>query len=561
MKTSHWYSLGIAAVAALFFMPFLGGVRLFDWDEINFAEISREMLVLGDYLRVHVNFEPFWEKPPFFFWMQSLSMHLFGVGEYAARFPNALCGLITLVLLFQVGRKLYDQQFGLLWALAYLGSTLPHLYFKSGIIDPYFNLFIFGGLYGFVLFYWKKEGYEGIALKRNYWFYLLLGGLVLGMGVLTKGPVAFLIVCLVFFVYWVMKRFRLYVSIPQFLAFTLATSLVTLAWYGLETLQHGPWFIEEFTRYQYRLFSTPDAGHKGFPGYHFVVVLIGCFPVSILALRGFFRMPQAHLYQENFRTWMLILFWVVMILFSIVQSKIVHYSSMSYFPLTYLGALVMYRVVRRELALPAWLKGGLAVVGGIYVLLTLVAPFVGMNIELLKPLLSKDPFAVANLAADVRWTGWEVIPGLLLLGVLGMSFWWLRRQRFERGFYTLFLGNAVFVTLGLIFFIARIEGYSQAAAMRFYESLQGKDCYVVPAGFKSYGQLFYFRKSPDAHPDSYDKQWLLHGDIDKDVYVVTKIHRTDLLDGVEGLVQIGAENGFVFFKRSKEAPRSEDGAE
>ena len=53
------------------FIPFLGQVHLFDWDEINFAEASREMIVTGDWLNVQINYEPFWEKPPLFIWFSS----------------------------------------------------------------------------------------------------------------------------------------------------------------------------------------------------------------------------------------------------------------------------------------------------------------------------------------------------------------------------------------------------------------------------------------------------------------------------------------------------------
>jgi len=42
------YSLTIAAISFAFFVPFLGAVHLFDWDEINFAESAREMLVTGN---------------------------------------------------------------------------------------------------------------------------------------------------------------------------------------------------------------------------------------------------------------------------------------------------------------------------------------------------------------------------------------------------------------------------------------------------------------------------------------------------------------------------------
>jgi len=97
--------LFILVAAALLFIPFLGGVHLFDWDEINFAEAAREMIVTGDFLTVQINFQPFWEKPPLFIWMQVLSMKLFGINEFAARFPNAICGIVTLMVLFSIGRK------------------------------------------------------------------------------------------------------------------------------------------------------------------------------------------------------------------------------------------------------------------------------------------------------------------------------------------------------------------------------------------------------------------------------------------------------------------------
>ena len=374
-KSSLRYSLIFAAIGAILFFPFLGGVHLFDWDEINFAEISREMLLTKDYLRIYVNFLPFWEKPPFFFWLQALSMKAFGVNEFAARFPNAVFGVLTLVMLYNMGRKLYDHLFGVLWAGVYLGSILPFLYFKSGIIDPVFNFFIFLGIYLTIFFYWKKDQFEGIDLKLGKWGYLFLGGFSVGMAILTKGQVAYLIVCLTFFVYWIYKRFYFYINVPQFLFFTFSATLVTLSWYGLETWQHGTWFIEEFNKYQYRLFSTPDAGHKGFPGYHFAVLLVGCFPASIFLIRAFFKMPtQQWHYQKDFTIWMKMLFWVVLILFTIVKSKIVHYSSMCYYPLTFLAALVVYEVLKGRVAFNRWMKVGLWIVGGLFIIATIALP-------------------------------------------------------------------------------------------------------------------------------------------------------------------------------------------
>src|ERR1700739_643482 len=95
-------SLVLVAVGALLFFPFLGRVHLFDWDEINFAECAREMIAAKQYFLVTINYLPFWEKPPLFIWMQALSMKMVGVSDYAARLPNAICGIATMVLLYKV---------------------------------------------------------------------------------------------------------------------------------------------------------------------------------------------------------------------------------------------------------------------------------------------------------------------------------------------------------------------------------------------------------------------------------------------------------------------------
>src|SRR5580704_1537782 len=137
----------LVIIGALLFIPFLGQVHLFDWDEINFAESAREMLLTHNFHIVQINFEPFFEKPPLFIWLQALSMHYLGVNEFAARLPNALCGIATMLVVFNVGRHVFKSQLGILWALLFACSILPHIYFKSGIIDPVFNLFIFLGVF------------------------------------------------------------------------------------------------------------------------------------------------------------------------------------------------------------------------------------------------------------------------------------------------------------------------------------------------------------------------------------------------------------------------------
>src|ERR1700742_11139 len=163
----------IGLFAAVLFIPFLGRVHLFDGDEINFAEASREMIKMDDYTRVYIDYKPFWEKPPMFFWMQSTAMKVFGVTEFAARLPNAICGIVTLIVVFLCGSRIYDRKFGVLWALAYGGALSSNMYFKSGIIDPWFNLFTFLSLYNFILYHWKRNGFDKPGVSKSQYYYVL----------------------------------------------------------------------------------------------------------------------------------------------------------------------------------------------------------------------------------------------------------------------------------------------------------------------------------------------------------------------------------------------------
>ena len=542
----------IVLIASLFFIPFLGGVHLFDWDEINFAEIAREMVVSGDYLRPQMDFEFFTEKPPLFMWLQASSMKIFGVGEFAARFPNALVGIITLLLLYHFGKKIYNHRFGMIWVAAYIGSILPHLYFRSGIIDPWFNLFIFLGIYHLLLFHWKKEGEKQIKLTKSKWFYLIIAAVFTGLGILVKGPVALLITLIILGTYWLYVKFRFYINVAEFGVYLLFVVLTSAIWFGLVTLLYGPQFMIEFTIRQWELFANQDAGHGGFIGYHFVVLLIGCFPASIFMVRSMGKLSFSTRVQQDMRRWMLMLFWIVLILFTIVNTKIVHYSSLAYFPLTYLAAIVIEQMREKKIIFRSWMKVGLLLIAVPFGLALIALPWLMMDLEVMKPLFSSDPFAMANLDAEIYWSGWESISGLIFIGGTIFGLIYLSKDQWKKGLLFLFGGTAVFVFITLVFFIGNIEGISQNAAIEFYKSKKDCDCYVQPVGYKSYGHYFYSEVTMDSNPKHRDISWLKYEDIDKDVYFVTKITNTEDLGKLSDVAKLYEKNGFVFWLRKKD---------
>lgn len=538
----------IFMTALIVFAAFLGAIPLFDWDEVNFAEIAREMILTGDYGRVYIDFIPFWEKPPLFFWLQALSMHIWGVGEFAARFPNAICGAVTLSALYLIGRKHFDHRFGLLWTLAFGGSILPHLYFRSGIIDPWFNLFIFLSIVMIIRFLDRKD--------NNL---LVFAGLLLGLAVLTKGPVAWLIVALVTGVYWLLKRFRTPLGIPRFALYSVVALLTFGMWYGIETVRNGPWFLTQFIRYQYALLVQPGAGHAGFPGYHVVILLLGCFPASLLALRPVFQTKEGTFVEKLFGHWMLLLLIVVVVLFSLVQSKIVHYSSLCYFPITFFATQYVWRLSNTGNQIGRWQKAGIVMLGMLYVVAVIALVWFGMRPEGIHELVTLDANAKAALAMDITWRWWHVLPVVCILTAL--TFLLIPGLAVYPKAILLYSCFALFTWTGVACWVGKVQQYSQGPATEFFSSLRGKDVYAVPWGYKSYSQYWDFRKPvpdgfqtsaddfTDAHRRYSDADFLLTSpDIGRDVYVVVKTSKAgEFAQRHPDAERIGQKGSFVFF--------------
>lgn len=573
MKNSNAINYLLVLLASfLLFVPFVGNMHLFDWDEINFAECAREMVLTGDYSKVQLNFKPFWEKPPIFIWFQAVCMNLFGVNEFAARLPNAICGIVTLLILFHYGKKYFSLTTALIWCLLFTGSILPHLYFKSGLIDPWFNLFMFLSVLQIII---TINNFKSKAVVLN----ASLAGVYLGLAVLTKGPAALAIVGLVIFItLLVTRQFKFLVSLNCSIMI-LSTILVSLSWFLLMYITgHGD-LVKEFINYQIRLFETPDAGHDGPFYYHVIVLLIGCFPASLFFIQEMKSKDVHTPFQALFRRVMIVLFFVVLILFSVVKTKIVHYSSMCYFPLTFLGALYLTNHSNRTYVFKSWFKH-------IYILISLlliIALVLICCIKWLKPILLsggyiKDEFAVQNLKAEVLWSGWEWLIVLPLI-LATLIFLKLNSFRNKQLFIYVAIGlYAVFINLTINVIVPKIELYSQNAAIIFYKQVAKYKFDVDTHRFKSYANVFYGERTPETFNDPeqkefiekqldiYEKEghsrfssystaycmWLISGNIKRPSFIVAKIQDAKEIDEAPGFKRLYERNGFVFFVRMPE---------
>ncbi len=560
----------IVVAGLLLFLPGLGLTPLFDWDEINFAESAREMLLTGNWWQVSIDFHPFWEKPPFFIALQALSMSLLGVNEVAARLPNAITGALTLMLLYRIGLFIYDKKFAILFPLIYLATFAPHLYFKSGLIDPLFNLLIYFGIYS--LFRCNVAERH----KRNR--FVLLAGLLIGVAVLTKGPVALLITMLTSVALLTIRRKSIHFSRRETFLFFAMLLLASSPWYIFVTIKNGLWYPIEFIRYQIELAASTGTAHTQPFYYHFVVLLLACFPFSALLFARFRKPASSGQRVIQFRWWNWMLLAVVLLIFSIVKTKIIHYSSLAWFPIAFLVSEYIYLSIRGKAGAKAPLVARLLYLfllllwtGAVFLFL-----YIARHPELIIPYI-KDPFVLRILEIELSWPVILVLPALILFagGIVFYRCW--VRGRLARGLPFLLLASLIFLQSLLYTFVPRIEKYTQGPAIEFYRKIAPEEKYVEVLGFKSYAHLFYAckkeednssplfleyiekiraeRKLPAKWPEArvfnaVYRQWLLEGDIDRTAYFVAKVPSYKNWKEKYALEEIGQKGGFVFLKRN-----------
>ncbi|HOZ87618.1 MAG TPA: hypothetical protein PL029_07670, partial [Bacteroidia bacterium] len=307
---------------------------------------------------------------------------------------------------------------------------------------------------------------------------------------------------------------------------------------------------------------------------HFVVLLLGCFPASLIFIISYLKYRDLTPYQKLYRKLFICLFWVVLILFSVVKTKIVHYSSLCYFPLTFVASigLVNYFSV---LKFNGFLKTLYWLITGLF---TLAFVAIGL-INYIKPWLLNsgliaDEFAVQNLQAEVHWTGFESLIAVVFL----LSSWLIYKAITHRKTRLLYYGlaaNLLFIYLAIAVIIPKVELYTQHAAIAFYKAHAGPDCYVETHGFKSYAYLFYSARRPGDYnnPDQVafieqqlDKMveeghsrftsfstanllWMENGKIDRPAFIVVKTIQEQELLGTPGFKKLYNQNGFSFFVR------------
>jgi 4-amino-4-deoxy-L-arabinose transferase-like glycosyltransferase len=440
----------LLAVVTVSFFVNLHAIPLFDLDEGAFSEATREMFVRGDFISTYLDGQPRYDKPILIYWLQAASMWLFGVNEFAFRLPSALAASLWTLAVFGFVRRLRDERTGLVAAIITASAFLVSVMGSAATADALLNLCIAGSMFCLFL-YWHE------AQRR----WLLLTYALIGLGFLTKGPVAVLIPLAVSFLFYLSKRrlnawFRLVLN-PTGIALFLA---ITAPWYVLQYLKEGDAFIQGFFfKHNIDRFQNPMEQHGGSLFYYLPVVLLAVLPYSGLLLVSLGRLRR--LLQDDLGLFCLLWFGFVLVFFSVSGTKLPHYVLYGLTGMFLLMAFNLYEThARFWLLLPVALW---------YLFLLLLPELIDAVIPQLQ-----DPFARAMLAdhASHFSQGYRLFFAAALLWALFGMF----DQRL-RGADKLLLNGLVSV-LGLSLFLLPVVGeikqgpIKEAAALARREGLE-----------------------------------------------------------------------------------------
>ena len=168
----------------LLYFSFLGSLDLWNPDEPRYVEVAREMIALKNYIIPHLNGHVYAHKPPMFFWAIAFMFEVFGEFKvWIARLVPAISGFFIVIITYFYASSVFNKKVGFFSAII-LSSTVTMMHLSRRCnIDTLFTLFILIAIYLLHL---------GIINKDKQKIYFLLSCVFQGIGVITKGPLAFI---------------------------------------------------------------------------------------------------------------------------------------------------------------------------------------------------------------------------------------------------------------------------------------------------------------------------------------------------------------------------------
>mgnify|MGYP001166517770 CR=1 FL=1 len=405
----------------------LNGFLLFDHDEGAFSEATRGMFERGDFITTYLNDRIRFDKPILIYWLQATSVAAFGTDVWVFRLPSALAGILWVMAIFAFTRRTLDQQTAV--AAAMMAATaaginaITHVATADGLL----NMLLATTMLAMYIYTQKP------STKLLVGIYVLMG-----LGMLTKGPVAIAIPFMAGGLFYLTSGYtreflRAIFFIPGWIIFLA----IAAPWYIAAYQIHGQEFIDGFfMKHNVNRFNNAMEGHDGGLLFYPLVLPFVLAPFGGLLIRVLPSIKTTLSGGDPLNRFLWIWFLVVLTLFSLASTKLPHYILYGVTPLVILMA--RYRDWLKSRWLAALFP---AILLGLLVAFPLLIPVI--EARLTNPI----EIATAQRAADYFDNHFVILAALGLLASLAVIFW----TRFSPWFGLVLAGVIQAVVLWFLF--------------------------------------------------------------------------------------------------------------
>ena len=503
----------------------IGNTHLWDQDEGFYATTASEMHARRDWITPTFNGKLFAHKPPMMFWGMMLGYDIFGVSETGARFVSALFGMGTVFLTYAFAKKLFDATTALVSGLA-IGSCITFtMISRSATADAHLTFFVTLALYVWCCDYFgNTAATRETSLASVRWRTWLATYAVMGLAVLTKGPIGFLFPTAILGLFLLTEKkytpsdnsnwlstwwlrikpfapvdFIKTVWVMRPLTAALVVLLVAAPWYAAVQWKTDGEFLREFIGVHHlgRMSQAMD-NHSGPIYYYLFAILIGMYPWSAFAIPTAISWYGQFRQSAQSRSVRFVSCWVAvyLVIFSLASTKLPNYIVPAY------PALAI--IIGRYFALwihdlnnvhRGWLHAGwilLIAVGMLVVTLVPVSGLVSWSGQTLLDRAGMD----REFQQRFVWLGIAGLP-LVLFGIAGYCF--VRRNQSLLSAGSFALGAlSLIVVLGQIVApeLDRFQA-SQLLAQRWSSKVHSAETQVAVLGMFRPTMVFYFGRDID----------------------------------------------------------------
>ena len=157
-------------------------IPLMEIDSVQYANISREMLLNKSFLQIFDQGKDYLDKPPMLFWTSALSMYFFGINDIAFRLPSIFMVILAIYSTYKFTLLYYTKEIALIAALVLASSQAMFLITHDLKADTMLMAWVILGIWQFSNWLFTKK-----------WGSLIMAFVAVAFGMMTKGPIALMV--------------------------------------------------------------------------------------------------------------------------------------------------------------------------------------------------------------------------------------------------------------------------------------------------------------------------------------------------------------------------------